>query len=64
MTGWTGITTGGRIPREVRARFALKGDAVMIEGVEVPRNRGKRLSVCVIWRLGEHTISSCARPPC
>jgi len=39
MTGWTGITTGGRIPREVRARFALKGDAVMIEGVEVPRNR-------------------------
>ncbi len=39
MTSWTGVIAGGRIPREVRARFALKGDAIMIEGVEVPRNR-------------------------
>ena len=38
MTGWTGVTTGGRSPRDMRVRFALKGDAVMIDSVEVPRN--------------------------
>ena len=37
MTGWTPAMAGGRAPGYVKARLALMGEAVMVEGVEVLR---------------------------